>query len=126
MAVWNYLSFLYVLIGPAALVIASHITIPELIGERIVAERHYYDTSPLFFGILTIGAAWFMCLEPILGVRSFFVPIRVLQAASVVAFGCCSVSKDKRLHATAIVVIVALLATGITLARFSLGQHDFR
>jgi len=124
--VWTYATFVYVLIGPAALVIASHIIIPELLEGRIVVERHFFDTSPLFFGILTAGAAWFMFLEPIMGVRSFFVPIRFLQASGVVAFGCCAASKNRRVHAVAIVVIVVALMTGITLARFSLGQSDFR
>jgi len=125
-AVWTYATFVYVLIGPAALVIASHIIIPELLEGRIDVQRHYFDTSPLFFGILNVGAAWFMFLEPIMGVRSFFVPIRFLQAAGVVGFGCCSASKDKRVHAIAIVVIFVALMTGITLARFSLGQSEFR
>src|SRR6058998_2632434 len=49
---WNYATFVYVLIGPAALVIASHIIIPELLEGRIDVQRHYFDTSPLFFGIL--------------------------------------------------------------------------
>jgi hypothetical protein len=122
--VWNYATFVFVLLGPATLVIASRIIIPELIGDRIVVERHYYDTSPLFFGILSLGAAWFMFLEPVMGVRSFFVPIRFLQASGVVTFACCAASKDRRLHVTALVVIAALLAVSITLARFSLGQHD--
>src|SRR5258705_7866240 len=39
---WTYAIFVYVLIGPAALVIASHISIPELIDSRIDNERYYF------------------------------------------------------------------------------------
>lgn len=123
---WTYAGFLYVLIGPGALVIASHIIVPELLGERINVETYYFDTSPLFFGILTVGAAWFMLLEPIIGAQPFLAPVRFLQAVALVALGCCSVSNDRRLHVAAIGVIVAVLATSIALARFSLAQFGLR
>ena len=123
---WTYATFVYVLIGPGALVIASHIIIPELLEGRIDVERHYFDTSRVFFGILTATAVWAMFLEPIMGLRSFFVPFRFMQVAGIVAFGSCSASKNKRLHAAAIVLIVLLLVTGITFTRFQLGQLDIR
>jgi len=107
-------------------VIASHIIIPELLEGRIDVERHYFDTSRVFFGILTATAVWAMFLEPIMGLRSFFVPFRFMQVAGIVAFGSCSASKNKRLHAAAIVLIVLLLVTGITFTRFQLGQLDIR
>ena len=53
---WTYATFVYILIGPGAPVIASHIIIPELVEGRIDIQRHYFDTSPLFFGILTVAA----------------------------------------------------------------------
>lgn len=121
-AEWTYAIFVYVIFGPGALVVASHIIIPELLDGRIDVERHYFDTSPLFFGILTAAAVWAMLLEPIMGLRSFLVPFRILQAVGVVTLGSCSASKNKRLHAAAIAVIVLILATGITIDRFSLGQ----
>ena len=48
---WTYGTFAYVLIGPATLVIASHVIIPEMIDGRIDVERHYYDTRTVFFGL---------------------------------------------------------------------------
>ncbi|HEV8702089.1 MAG TPA: hypothetical protein VGV60_12520 [Candidatus Polarisedimenticolia bacterium] len=123
---WTYAIFVYVLIGPGALVIASHIIIPELIDNRIDIERHYFDTSPLFFGILTVAAAWAMFLEPIMGLRAFFVPFRILQVIAVATFASCSASKDRRLHAAAITLIVLLLVIGITIDRVSLGQFKLR
>jgi len=123
---WTYAGFLFVLIGPGALVIASHIIIPELLAERIDVEKYYFDTSPLFFGILTVGAVWFMLLEPIIASQPLLVPVRFLQAVAVVALGCCSASKDRRVHVTAIGVIVAALVTAIVLVRFSLAQFGLR
>ncbi|OLE66477.1 MAG: hypothetical protein AUG09_07290 [Acidobacteria bacterium 13_1_20CM_2_68_7] len=124
---WTYATFVYVLIGPGALVIASHIIIPELLEGRIDVQRHYFDTGPLFFGILTVAAIWGMFIEPVMGLRSFFVPFRLLQTAGIVTFAsCAAASKNKRLHAVAIVLIVLLLVTGITVDRFQLGQLDHR
>lgn len=123
---WSYAIFVYVLIGPGALVIASHISIPELIDSRIDSERYYFDTSPLFFGILTLAATWAMFLEPITGLRAFFVPFRILQAIGVVTFASCSASKNRRLHAVAIALIAVLLVIGITTDRVSLGQFKLR
>ena len=123
---WTYAIFVYVLIGPGALVIASHISIPELIDSRIDNERYYFDTSPLFFGILTLAATWAMFLEPITGLRPFFVPFRILQAIGVVTFASCSISKNRRLHAVAIGLIVALLVFGIAVDRVSLAQFKLR
>jgi len=123
---WSYATFVYVLFGPAVLVIASHIIIPELMEGRIDVERYYFDTGPLFFGILASAAAWAMCLETVMGLRQFFVPFRFMQAAGVVMLSVCSASKNKRLHAAAVVVIVVILTTGIALARSRLGQYGLR
>ena len=123
---WTYAIFVYVLIGPGALVIASHISIPELIDSRIDNERYYFDTSPLFFGILTLAATWAMFLEPITGLRPFFVPFRILQGIGVATFASCAASKNRRLHAVAIVLIAVLLVIGITTDRVSLGQFKLR
>ena len=89
-------------------------------------EKYYFDTSPLFFGILTLAATWAMFLEPITGLRPFFVPFRILQAIGVVTFASCSASKNRRLHAVAIGLIVALLAFGIAVDRVSLAQFNLR
>lgn len=121
---WTFGYFLYVLLGPALLVIASHIVIPELVDRRIEIEQHYFDTAPLFFGILAAGAAWAMLLEPIMGLRSFLVPFRAAQGIGVISLICCAVSSNRRVHAAASLVIVAVLAVSILLARFHLTQVD--
>jgi|SRR5882724_1996357 len=123
---WTWLTFVYIVIGPASLVIASHIIIPELIEGRIVVKRHYLDTSPLFFSVLCLAATWAMFLEPVIGLRAFFVPFRLLQAAGVVTFGACACSKDKRVHTAAIVVIPTLVAISVALTRFQIGQFNLR
>jgi hypothetical protein len=119
---WNYGGFVYVLFGPAALVIASHIIIPELLAPRIDNERHYFDTSRLFFGTLAAAAVWAMLLEPVMGLRPLFTAFRIPQAVGVLLLVGCATSKSKRFHAVATALIILLVLGGIALTRFRLRQ----
>jgi hypothetical protein len=123
---WTFARFVYVLCGPGALVVASHIIIPELLGERIDVERHYFDSGPIFFGLLAATAVWALFLEPATGLRPLFVPFRLLQTVAVATFVSCALSRNRRLHAAAYGVIVLLLATAITLDRFRIAASVAR
>jgi hypothetical protein len=123
---WTYGTFAYVLIGPATLVIASHVIIPELIDGRIDVERHYYDTRTVFFGLLATTGIWAMFLEPITGVRTFVVPFRILQACGTMTLAACAISGNRRFHAVATILVTIMITVAITLTRFRLGQIDLR
>jgi|SRR4249919_479444 len=123
---WTYGTFAYVLIGPAMLVIASHIVIPELVDGRIDVERHYYDTRTIFFGLLAATGIWAMFLEPVTGVRTFVVPFRILQAIGVSTLVACAITRNKRFHGVATLLVAVLIAVAITLTRYRLGQIDVR
>ena len=127
---WSYGLFLYVLIGPAGLVIAGHIIIPGEFYEEVAEGRfdlrhHYYETHRLFFGIFAAILAWAMLLEPVLGVRSLFVGFRVVQALGLVMVSLCAVSKSPLLHTITVLVTIGLLAGIILLVRFRAGAFDF-
>ncbi len=127
---WTYPLFLYVLIGPAGLVIAGHIIIPgefyeEGVDGKFNLKRHYYDISPLLFGIFASIVAWAMFLEPVLGVRPFFVTFRAIQVFGLAAVGACAVSKNQWLHTIAALVIASLLVGVMFLVRFRVGTFDF-
>jgi hypothetical protein len=119
---WTFAGFAYVLIGPALLVIASHVVLPERSAETIDAEAHYFAVSPILFALLAALAAWAMLLEPVMGLRELFVPFRLFQVLGVLTLAACAASRNKRLHAGAAAVIVVLIATAIALTRFRLSQ----
>ncbi len=121
---WTYARFVYVLIGPGSLVIASHIIIPEMPDGRIEVDRYYFDIAPLFFGFLTATAVWDMCLETAMGLRTFLVPFRLMQLTAVLTFAACSAFKSRRIHAAALAVVVVLLACATALSRFRFGHFD--
>ena len=123
---WTYGTFAYVLIGPACLVIASHVIIPELIDGRIDVERHYYDTRTIFFGLLAATGVWAMFLEPVTGVRAFAVPFRVLQLFGTATIVACAISDSRRFHAAATVLVAVLITVAIVLTRYRLGQIEVR
>src|SRR5262249_1297344 len=123
---WNYLRFVYVLIGPGVLVIASHIIIPEMIDGRIDVERYYFDIAPIFFVFLTAASAWSTLLDPLMGLRPFLPPFRLLQLAALATFVSCSVTKNRKVHVVGLVTIVVLLVVSIAWTRFSLEQLDLR
>jgi hypothetical protein len=123
---WTYGTFAYVLIGPALLVIASHVIIPELLDGRIDVERHYYDTRGVFFGLLTATGVWALFLEPVTGVRTFMVPFRVVQIAGTTTLVALAISGSRRVHAVCTVLVTVMITVAIVFTRFRLGQLDLR
>jgi hypothetical protein len=126
---WTYPLFLYLLVGPAGLVIASHIIIPgefydEVHGDKFDLRGHYYATSHLFFGILAATGVWTLLLEPILGVGSFFVGFRFGQVLATTAILACAASRRTAVHVAALGAVIAHLAVAM-LVRFRPGAFDF-
>jgi hypothetical protein len=117
---WTFLEFGYVLVGPGLLVIASHIVLPELVDDEIDVRAHYYDTSPLFFGLLAGVALWAICLEPMMGLAPLLAPLRGVQALGATTLVVCAGSRSERLHALGLALIVALMFGSIAITRFRL------
>ncbi|MBF6024463.1 hypothetical protein [Lysobacter niastensis] len=123
---WTYGLFVFVLIGPAALVIASHVIVPELIDGRIDVERHYFDTRGIFFGMLACAGVWAMFIEPLTGVRTFFVGFRMLQVVGTSLMIGCAILESRRFHAIATGAICVLFVIAVGFTRLHLGQIEPR
>lgn len=126
---WNYGLFLYVLAGPAGLVIAGNILIPGEFYEenaqgKFDLRRHYYNTSRLFFGLFSAIIVWAMLLDSVLGVRPFIVGLRFLQAIGLIATTACAFSNNRLLHTLAVCAISALFVITM-ITRFQAGAFDF-
>lgn len=119
---WTYAGFTYVLIGPATLGVASHIILPELIDGHIDVEKHYYDTRKVFFSMLAVATVWSIFLEPLMGLRPLLIPFRFVQVLGFALMVLCVVSDSRRVHALATLAIAVMLAAGVMLTRFHLGQ----
>jgi hypothetical protein len=110
---WSSRTFVWVLLGPAGLVIASHIVLPDRDDEHRDLERHYYDTSAAFFATLAGIMAWAQLSEWMLTSRPFFIPFRILPALAFCLVVACSLSKTRRLHGG--VAVLLFLHFGIVL-----------
>ncbi|GAA5071645.1 hypothetical protein [Lysobacter panacisoli] len=119
---WTYTGFAFVLLGPALLVIASHVLLPEMIDGTIDTERHYYDTRGVFFCLLAAAGAWALVLEAVMGLRSLLVPVRAVQLAGIGLMLLCAWSPNRRVHAVCTLLVIAMLISTTLLTRYRLGQ----
>jgi hypothetical protein len=127
---WTFPKFVYLLTGPALLVIASHIIMPsefyeEIHRTRIDLDVHFFNVRRLFFSVMSVLSVWTVFLEPALGVRSLFVKFRLIQVAALAAFVSCAVSKNRVLQAVAAFVILIIFTIVTYLFRFRVGSFDF-
>jgi hypothetical protein len=128
--VWTYPLYVYMLIGPAGLVIAGHIIIPGEFYEegsdgKFDLKKHYYDAGRLFFGIFSGVVIWAMVFEPVMGVRQFFVEFRIYQTLILALVCSCAVSKSQKLHTISALAALTLLIGVILLTRFRAGLIDY-
>ena len=107
---WTSGEFVWILLGPGSLVIASYLAVPDLRAESLDLERYYFDTNTAFFGLLAVTIAWGIVTEPILGLRAFLVGFRPLQILAIALVVACAISKDRRVHAVATIAILFILS----------------
>jgi len=119
---WTYTGFAFVLLGPATLVIASHVLLPELVDGTIDAEQHYYDTRTVFFGLLAAAGVWALLIESVMGLRSLIIAFRLLQLFGIGMMVLCAWSTNRRVHAVCTFLVIAMLVTTTLLTRYRLGQ----
>jgi hypothetical protein len=126
---WTSATFLYVLLGPASLVIASQILMPGgFYGEAHKGEfdlrDHYFDSSRLFFGILAAATLWTMCLEPVLGVQGAPQNLRLVQGFELAALLTCAFSRERAVHVIATTVTLGAMAYMMFVVRLRVGSFD--
>jgi hypothetical protein len=121
--VWTYPSFVYCLLGPAALVLSSHIIMPgefyeEVHRGKFDLKQHYESNIRLFFGVFAVVLLWALLLEPLLGVRQLLVRFRLVQVVALVAVICCFLFRRRVVHWLAALTIIALWLFHLTVIRF--------
>jgi hypothetical protein len=66
----DFFTYLYLLIGPISLFLATSVLVPEMGDERIDLEVRYFDERPAYFTILGIFWIW-ACLGGIVVMGTF-------------------------------------------------------
>ena len=61
----NFLSYLYMLIGPILLFIGSAFLAPEIKGDRLNLRKHYYSARPVYSSVLALVWVWAIFASPV-------------------------------------------------------------
>ena len=91
--------------------------IPEPGDGTLDLEEHYYATSSVFFGTLTLVMAWVTVTPWVLGMGAFLAPIRFIQVIEVLALALSAVSKNRMLHAAAMILMSLILSAMLLIVR---------
>lgn len=63
----NFLSYMYLLIGPTLLYLGTSLVIPEIKEKYIDLRKEYYDFRKALFSILSVFWLWCILLWPVFG-----------------------------------------------------------
>lgn len=104
---FSFLTFLYMLIGPIALFLATRAIVPRIRqSPGVDLEKHYYTANRAFFVPMAVFVAWPSLLGLfVLGTASI---AGVLEhTAFLVPMVACAVSRNRRLHGIFAVLVAA-------------------
>ena len=62
---FNFFKYLYLLIGPTLLFLATSLLVPALDGQRLNMKEIYYNNKKTFFTVMSLAWLWGIMLRPI-------------------------------------------------------------
>lgn len=111
--IWNFFYFLFVLLSPVTLYLASAFALPEIEkGERYDLKEYYYASRGWFFAFVAAGPV----LDAIrrgIQAGSYTDFGAVSNAISAVMVGSLAVSRNERYHAAVTLAVTGLFLTFI-------------
>lgn len=112
---FNYLSFLYLLLGPALLFLAARVMMPLISArDRIDLEHHYYTVRRSFFTLLILFAIWPALIDPLLMNRPVSLGQHLIELLVMSPIFLGLIASNRRLHAV-IAIYVAVAFVGLNL-----------
>ncbi|MDX2503654.1 MAG: hypothetical protein QNL62_04145, partial [Gammaproteobacteria bacterium] len=109
----NFLSYLYMLIGPALLFLSTTLMIPDIKDESINLRSEYYSIRKVFFSLLATFYLWAIFIWPVLG-YSFAPTVPLLIVFFLIALTL-SITDRPKIHATLIIANYAVYIAFIVL-----------
>ena len=97
----NFLSYLYMLIGPTLLFLSTTLMIPDIKNESINLRSEYYSIRKVFFSLLAAFYLWTIFIWPVLG-HSFAPTVPLLIVFFLIALTL-SITDRPKIHATLII-----------------------
>ena len=109
-AEWNFFLFLVLLVGPAALFMATQVLLFEPSAD-VDSEKHYFDVHRVFFTLLALVVIWEMATAPLFFGETD--PVMGLQFVVLVVLATLATSKRRALHGGLTLVSGALFFAGV-------------
>ena len=109
----TFLSYLYMLIGPALLFLSTTLMIPDIKDESINLRSEYYSIRKVFFSLLATFYLWAIFIWPVLG-YSFAPTVPLLIVFFLIALTL-SITDRPKIHATLIIANYAVYIAFIVL-----------
>ena len=116
----NFISYLYLLIGPTLLFLGTSLLIPDAKVESLNLRTEYYGVRKTYFSILMAFWLWAIFVWPVFG-HSFAPTVPLLIAFSLIALAL-RITDQPRVHATLIIANYAIYLVFIALYATHLGE----
>ena len=116
----NFLSYLYLLIGPTLLFLGTTLLVPAVKIESLNFRSEYYGYRKTYFSILTVFWLWAIFVWPVFG-HSFAPTVPLLIAFFLIALTL-RITDHPRVHATLVIANYAIYLVFIMLYATHLGE----
>lgn len=115
----NFLSYLYLLLGPVLLFVGTATLTPEPDGDHIDLRSHYFEVRPVYATVLILAWLWAVFLGPIL--RGGFAPTTPLFGIFLLAAIAQRATDNPIVHTAIIVLNWIVLIVFIAFFQLQLG-----
>jgi len=116
----NFLSYLYLLIGPTLLFLGTSLLVPAAKVESLNFRSEYYGVRTTYFSILIAFWLWTIFVWPVFG-HSFAPTVPLLVAFLLIAL-ILRITDHPRVHATLVIANYAIYLVFIALYTTRLGE----
>ncbi len=116
----NFLSYLYLLIGPTLLYLGTSLMIPDLKDKSIDLRTEYYNFRKTFFSILTAFWLWGIFVWPVFG-HSFAPTVPLITVWLLISL-VLRLTDNPKAHATLVTANCVVYATFIAIFAMQLGE----
>ena len=120
----NFLSYMYLFIGPTLLFLGTSILVPEIKGEAHNLRSEYYGFRKTFFSIMSAFWLWTIFVWPVFG-HSFAPTVPLIIVFFLIALILRFTDKPK-IHAALIIANYAIYTVFIVLFATHLGEFSHR
>jgi len=120
----NFLSYLYLLIGPTLLFLATNLLLPGEVDDELDLRKHYYEIRKPYYSVLLIFWPWTMFIWPVFG-YPFAPTVPVMAVLFLLNLGLRTTANQK-VHAALVVANLIVYAAFVSVYAMNLGEVGLR